>query len=352
MNEKFDKIVSDPDRILPGVVLEPYSDVKNDPDAVKLYKHHVAGNWKAIRDFFENIRRRIIERQHYTRLVVQWISSEWPGPVNKDKVFCKYLDEWNQAEPENLNCNVIRLEAWIAWAWHGRTKAFAHEISPQRVALFYDRMDKGAAELERVLRITKKNDALVYAAAIQIATGRNEEQHVVQQYMQSVQQSNDPANYVFHTRAMEYFCEKWHGSHKEMFDYATWITGQLPDGHPLWILIPVAHYERALLINSTSERRKHWSQHHDEIVAAYERALGGKWETTINEDITPACMKLDAVVRNWFLYALGKCNATELAIRQARVIGRRPLAELPWDETYTYVKHVKMLGFDVEDDQV
>ena len=334
--------------VLPGDTYEVFSEVKNDPNARKLYQHHLAGDWRAIRDFFDKIRRRIIERQHYIHLIVHWIESEWPGPIHKDIVYCDYLDEWNRAEPENLQCNVIRLEVWIAWAWHGRTKAFAHEIPPKRVELFYDRMDNAAEELERVLRVTKKRDALVYASAIKIATGRSDDQKIVQEYMQAVQQSNDPANYVFHTRAMEYFCEKWHGSHKEMMDYATWITSQLPDGHPLWILIPVAHYERAILMNSPAAQKKYWSQQKGEIVEAYDRALGGIWETTVNEDITPACMKLDAVVRNWFVYALGKCNATELARRQARVIGKHPLPGMPWDEQYTYLKHVKALGFEVE----
>ena len=333
--------------LLPGVKFASYNEVKDDSKAAALRKYHRKGDWESIRDLFSKIRRRIIERQHYIGLLVGWIAKDWPEPIGEDTIFCDYLDAWNKAEPENLQCNVIRLEVWIAWAWHGRTKAFAHEISPERVTLFYERMDKAAAELERVLKVTKKRDALVYAAAIKIATGRNDDQAVVQQYMEAVQSSNDPANYNFHTRAMEYFCEKWHGSHNEMMDYAKWITSQLPDGHPLWILIPVAHYERAILIETPAARMAYWHKQHDSIVKAYEKALGGPWETKVNPDVSPACRKLDAVVRNWFVYALGRCRASELAQRQARVIGKTPLADLPWDKTNTYAKHVKALGFQI-----
>lgn len=342
---KEDAGSADPDEILPGKKFEAYDETKGDPKASALRKHHRKRDWEAIRSFFHKIRRRIIERQHYIDFLVQLVAADWPEPIEEDTIFCEYLDEWKEAEPENLQCNVIRLEVWIAWAWHGRTKAFAHEISPERVELFYDRMDSGAAELERVLQVTKKRDALVYAAAIKIATGRNDDQAVVRQYMKEVQSSNDPANFIFHTRALEYFCEKWHGSHEEMMDYAKWITDQLPDGHPLWILIPVAHYECATLMDSAGERMSYWHKQHDSIVEAYEKALGGQWEMTVNPEVSPACQKLDHVIRNWFVYGLGKCRATELAQRQARVIGKRPLAELPWDEKYTYIKHVKNLGF-------
>lgn len=342
----------DATEILPGEKFEAYDEVKVDPKAQTLLKYHRQGNWQQIRDFFQKIRRRIIERQHYMSLLVKFITADWPEPIKQDTVFCKYLDQWNAVEPENLQCNVLRLEVWVAWAWHGRTTAFAHEIPPERVELFYDRMDRAAAELERVLIVTKKRDALIYAAAIKIATGRNDDQAVVQQYMEAVQSSNDPANYIFHTRAMEYFSEKWHGSHKEMMDYANWITEQLPEGHPLWILIPMAHYEVAALLENAARRMAYWHKQQDAILAAYEKALVGPWETRVNDEVSPACKKLDAVVRNWFVYALGKTRAVEQAQRQAKVIGKMPVPELPWDERYSYTKHVKALGFIVDGDSV
>ena len=351
-DDSLDDISVDATEILPGDKFEAFDETKGDPKADALLKYHREGDWEQIREFFQKIRRRIIERQHYIALLVKFIAADWPGPVKKDTVFCKYLDAWKDAEPENIQCNVLRLEVWAAWAWHGRTTAFAHEIPPERVELFYNRMDSAAAELARVLAVSKKRDALMYAAAIKIATGRNDEQAVVQQYMEAVQSSNDPANYIFHTRAMEYFCEKWHGTHKEMLDYAKWITEQLPDGHPLWILIPAAHYEVAALLENAAQRMAYWHKQQDEIVAAYEKALGGPWETKVNDEVSPACKKLDAVVRNWFVYALGKCRASEQAQTQARVIGKTPLAEMPWDERYTYIKHVKALGFIVDGDSV
>ena len=98
-------------------------------------------------------------------------------------------------------------------------------------------------------------------------------------------------------------------------------------------------------MDGVGERMSYWHKQHDAIIEAYEKALKGPWEVTVNPEVSPACQKLDAVVRNWFVYALGKCRAIELAQRQARVIGKRPIAELPWDEKYTYMKHVKNLGF-------
>mmetsp|Transcript_4062 Transcript_4062/g.8230 ORF Transcript_4062/g.8230 Transcript_4062/m.8230 type:complete len:586 (-) Transcript_4062:217-1974(-) len=347
-----DEILVDATEILPGGKFEAYDETKGDSKAQALLKYHRQGDWEQIRDFFQKIRRRIIERQHYMALLVKFITADWPGPIKKDTVFCKYLDEWSAAEPENLQCNVLRLEVWAAWAWHGRTTAFAHEIPPERVELFYDRMDSAAAELSRVLAVSKKRDALLYAAAIKVATGRNDDQAVVQEYMEAVQASNDPANYIFHTRAMEYFCEKWHGSHREMLNYANWITEQLPDGHPLWILIPAAHYEIAALLDNAAQRTAYWHKQQDAILAAYEKALVGPWETKVNDEVSPACKKLDAIVRNWFAYALGKTGSVEQAQTQARVIGKTPVAELPWDERYTYIKHIKTLGFIVEGDSV
>jgi hypothetical protein len=321
----------------------PYEETENDPLAHALRMMHDNQDWKAIAAFFAKIRRRIIERQHYMALLVQIISEDWPTSVRHDRIYCGYLDNWYQADPDNLQCRVIRLEVWIAWAWHGRGPSFAQTVTADRVELFYGRLDQAATELVETLQVVKKRDALVYAAAISLGTGRNDDQTTVHTYLQAVQTSNDPASFKFHTRALQYFCEKWHGSNQEALDYARFITQQLPVGHPLACLIVQAHYEVALLLKP-EERNSYWLAQRDEILAAYEKGLGGQWEMKINVLVSPACLKLDAVVRNWFFYAAALCQATDLAHRQAKVIGNRPVAELPWGEKVTYASFVESLG--------
>ena len=50
-----------------------------------------------------------------------------------------------------------------------------------------------------------------------------------------------------HIAALQNYCDKWHGSHAKMFLYARSVTYELPMGHPLWVLIPMAHYERQII---------------------------------------------------------------------------------------------------------
>src|SRR6185436_114566 len=47
-----------------------------------------------------------------------------------------------------------------------------------------------------------------------------------------------------HHMMLVFLCEKWHGSHEEMFDFARSASGQAPDGSRLHALIANAHLER------------------------------------------------------------------------------------------------------------
>jgi hypothetical protein len=124
------------------------------------------------------------------------------------------------------------------------------------------------------------------------------------------------------------------------FDYARFVTAQVPDGHPLWVLIPNAHRERAVF-----ETRSGYWQRPDvkkEILEAYHRAF----PAGIAAPLTTAPHKLSPewTCRNYFAYCLIMTQQYDEAREQMRAIGKRPIQRL-WPD-YRY--YLLMMGFDIE----
>jgi hypothetical protein len=288
------------------------------------------------------------ERSFYMKTVAQNISKAWPENLENDTVFSPLLDSWKRSEPDNADCRIIRAEAYISWAWHARSAAVAPQVSCQQFGLFITRLRMCVLELAAARRL-RPEDPLIYSTGISLMMGLgrwDDSVMTVEDCLSSLRGvAQEPQFYYAHVDALQYYCGKWHGSHEQMFAYARSVTSDLPVGHPLWVLIPMAHFERQLI----DRPQNYWKRPQvvTEIENAYRNAFPGQAETSIQAPRTSA-KRMEWVCRNYFAYTLAMCNLQELARRQIRLIGRRPIEGNPWGSLTGYKKLLRDLGFEFD----
>jgi len=280
-------------------------------------------------------------------IVKGYIEETWSSGAEVDArgIMSPMLNGWFFAEPQNVDCRLIRLKTYTAWAWHARSCAPAQCISDRRFAIFHQRLLEANQELGQAKTLCH-SDPLLYEAAEPIIRGLNGDPTLcltMEEALVGLRQTKDPLCYGAHTGALQYHCAKWHGSHEKMFDYVKSITGQLPEGHPLWVLVPMAHYERGL-----QPPRGHWqrSEVKTEIMDAFKHAFpssGNMQQGTVKLVV----QSQERACRSYFAYCFIMCQQYDSARSQIRVLGKRPHSR-PWHFIGKYKYYAGMLGFDTE----
>jgi len=324
----------------------------DDAILLKLKEAMADKEWEVIRDALSSLKEdgqsKHEERSFYFGIIVEEVQKTWPEERTRQiESFCPFLDAWIEAEPNSCDCRILRAQIGASWAWHARSAATADMVGQEQRLLFFDRLKAASVELKEASRLAPE-DPLVYSSAIPIAKGlKNNDPNIleVDTCLDRLQNTaHEPLLFRFHSAALEYYCSKWHGSHRQMFEYARSITSGLPAGHPLWALIPMAHYERNLI----EQRRNYWRQAAvvTEIRQAYRHAFPGASETS-SQATTSTEKYLEWTSRNYFAFALIMAGLVGEARQQIRVIGRRP-TKRPWWEIRRYKAYANALGFDVQ----
>ena len=331
-------------------------------------KANLKGEWEVIRDLFGNLRERMnskfenhdekdlesissinLERAACLGILQKEIEKSWPSSLEADKVCCHWLDEWCQAEPENPDARWIRLHTLTAWAWHARSGARARDVSQTQFDVFFARLRQAKSDLDVALELFPPHDPVIYSDALTLARGLEDPMETKDAYLVKLMETADPHYVPAHCTALQAQCEKWGGSHARMFALVRRVTKDLPAAHPLWVLIPMALRERTLFMGTNAERVRFRLSHPElrrELLQAYEKALGGDWETTLDPSLSAVDRYYNLSMRNWFLSQLHVWGKPDLARKQARVIGKRP-TESCWHCMGAHRVVLNDLGFDV-----
>lgn len=323
-------------------------------DSIRAFelKHAVrTSDWRSVRDFFAEIQQE--ERSFWIQIVESTISEGWSKTsVEASLRMSSMLDAWLAAEPNSLDCRLIRLVVSISWAWNARTSAIASKVSRERWNMFSKRLDEAAEGVDQARKLFPL-EALVYATGMTIVKAESSLTKKLFTWADcttGLEQSNDPLCHKAHATALQKSCHKWGGSHEIMFRYARDVTNKLPDGHPLWVLIPMAHIERVLI----TEVKGYWQKNapRQSIMDAYRHAFPGDTASQQQATTLPYQLSLEWSCRNYFAYCLIQIQALEEARTLIRVIGRRPSgSSFPWRSVLDYKYHAAMLGFDTSSEE-
>jgi hypothetical protein len=160
---------------------------------------------------------------------------------------------------------------------------------------------------------------------ITAAMGLESKPEVVMSYLAEARK-RDAENHAAHACTLWYLCQKWHGNHQQMYDFARGVCQNLRSGSHLHILIAYAHVERGIYAlffdRNQNDVSALWEnqQVRDELVRAYKQGPA-------SPNYRPS--KLTHSELNFFGYCFARLNEQTLAKSVFEKIGDK-YSEYPW----------------------
>lgn len=309
----------------------------DDSEAKRLRIAQKNNDWRTVENFFSQLTDPD-DREFYVAQL-----SEWKGRPD-------FFDIWVNANPECSDAWLLRGAHGVVWAWEARGGGTADTVSDTAWILFYERLMEAKYDLEHATRLNP-TDPAPYSALIRCSIGLSLEKETVLTYLTSVL-SLSTISWSAHAAALTYLCEKWGGSHREMFEFARSVSAAAPEGHGIHALIPMAHHERWFFAKYFDEgegtefadRYYEQPEVQREILNAYNRSLGSSAYRP--NKLTPKQSSLFAI-------GLVQCGAYEQALLELERLNNR-IPELPWAqfgdpiEFYTRIKSLTKSVLGVE----
>jgi hypothetical protein len=182
------------------------------------------------------------------------------------------VDAWVAREPSSVAALVIRGAQRTMWAWEARGGGRANTVDPGAWDVFHGRLRSAEVDLRRAADLV--DDGVAWERML--LSGRGLEltlDELVARYARATKAC--PRLPFAVDQMLQCTCEKWAGSHEDMFDFARYVAANAPDGHPCLRVIPLAHLERALSIEDPDERRRYRADPavHAELIDAANRSV-------------------------------------------------------------------------------
>ncbi|RNL73975.1 hypothetical protein EBF04_02140 [Streptomyces sp. I6] len=206
-----------------------------DPDAGRVREAAAAADWAAVRDLLEG------RPESRDRTVLLWVVGDTAGVE-------RWIGDVLKTEPESALALTVAGIRYVRWGWEARTSARAKDVSREQFEVFHSRLRQAeewlyeAAELEpgwtspwHVLQVTGRG------LQVGQVTARRRFEAAVRRH---------PYHLGAHTQQLQQVCEKWGGSHEEMHAFARESVFNAPGGTPLGRLVPDAHIEEWLSLDS------------------------------------------------------------------------------------------------------
>jgi tetratricopeptide (TPR) repeat protein len=217
------------ERVFSLLRVERESFTFGDRQGERLRRELQAGRWEPAAEFLEQL-KDWDARDFYVEAL-----TNWPGRP-------QWLDDWMRQRPGSTSAWLMRGVHSMKWAWEARGSGYAETVSPQGFELFFERLAQAEAELYRAAELDP-DDPTPWAALVMVGVGAQVgREQLWERFEQAIRRY--PHHWRAHVNMLQGLCDKWGGSHEQMFDFVRSVSGRLPEGHPLHVLIPMAHYER------------------------------------------------------------------------------------------------------------
>lgn len=194
----------------------------------------LAGDWAASRDLIESTGRDWELRGR--RL---WVLGSAAGQSPQ------WLDAWEAATPDDPAVAVLRASALMDQATEARGSASARNTTREQFQAF-DRLSTLAAQASQRAVDLNPDDPNPWVTRMtsMLANGHQQRDEFHAAMGEAVKR--DPYNFEAHLMAVTFLCEKWYGSHEQMFAAAREPAAAAPVGSSVAMLPLLAHFEFAL----------------------------------------------------------------------------------------------------------
>lgn len=240
----------------------------------------------------------------------------------------EFIERWPEASPNCVEAWIVRGGHSVDWAWEARGGDIAVNVKQDAWPLFRERLQYALSDLDRAADM-QPNDPLPYARMIPCGMGLSYDYDTVFGYLERVRESC-PDLWSAHTSMLLFLCEKWGGSHEQMFNFARWVGSNAARGSGIHGLICDAHCERwkykLSFENNSVAAGQYWKEPfvRNEIVGAYYMSLGAaEYVPNVETDF----------LRGLFAWTLTRVAAYREAFAVFKQIGDRPHGS-PWEDFY------------------
>jgi hypothetical protein len=184
-----------------------------------------------------------------------------------------WIPRWVEDEPDSTLPLLIRGCHGVWWAWEARGAARAEYTSQDRFDEFFRRLRIAENCLDEVTRRTPE-DTTAWTFLTASARGREVEPDEAAARFSAVLKYA-PEHVMAHEQRLQYLCEKWFGSHEEMFSFAREAAGRATPGSLVHNIIPAAHIEYWLSLPSgeDQEHMRHPQVRQELVAATYQSVL-------------------------------------------------------------------------------
>ncbi len=227
-----------------------------------------------------------------------------------------WLHDWWEQVPDDPNVLVLLAEHLMDRAWERRGTKYAAHTSAEQFSGFRHYLGQVEPVLRRAIAANSA-DPTPWASMITFAMGSPGGRRDLYEEAWHHLATLDPLNHSAHSRALQFSCEKWHGSHDEMFALAYRASDSAPSGSPLhtlplWAWLEYDLREDGRVLESSGARE------------AVNRAL------TVCPPNAPATYRWDRTDRNLLVRTLYVQQRHTEAFGQLQALGVHATSS-PWD---------------------
>jgi hypothetical protein len=153
-----------------------------------------------------------------------------------------WLDEWLRADPSDAAAVLLQSARLGHAAADARGAASAPNTSAEQFAEFHRLSAASAQAGRRAIELADPGDPVPWA---QLLGTRFSDGDAIDEVFEEGRR-RDPYHFDLHLTAISLRCEKWFGSHEQMFATAREVAGAAPAGANAVLLPLFAHYEYAM----------------------------------------------------------------------------------------------------------
>jgi hypothetical protein len=138
-----------------------------------------------------------------------------------------WLEGWLTASPEDPDAVLVKADLRIQQAWEIRTGYRARHVSEDQFRAFFTLLEDAVPVIAAAAQLNP-TDPVPWEVALTHARGIQASRDVFDAYWAEAV-ARAPHHYGCHATALQYLCDKWYGSHEEMFAFAEQAAeGALP----------------------------------------------------------------------------------------------------------------------------
>lgn len=229
------------------------------------------------------------------------------------------LDQWFAARPDDTIAVSVMGVALSYRAWRVRGSGRASTVSDAQFDEFHEILRRADAVSERAWRLDRTNPiawigTLIAGMGLSIPLSE-----MRLRYEQAVRL--DPTLVAAHETMFQATCEKWRGSHDEMFAFVAELCDPAPDGSPLHVFRVRAVFELALANDGPLHRT---------FATSAETVRRAGMRSVLHPAFAEWAATPDGLAaRCWFAYAYDMIDDLALAAMMREQLGGR-IHEWPW----------------------